>query len=232
MLAPVGDHQEASCAVWAVMRVLARVDADLVALHVAQVAEAQWTVRALVWLLPRMAPQMHRQCRVVHKTLPTLWAHVRLVTDMGAKVYLQVAGASEAQPTHIAHVWPLPRVGAHVGSQVSNVLIALVALRAHVAAGAVPVPRQVCRLQVALQELLARKGLSTGWACVRVLFSACIIVSILVMQAQVNAEVLLSGKAFPTGRAAVWPLSCVNWQVLSHGGCIVARVRTQRALQW
>lgn len=90
MLAPVGDHQEASCAVWAVMRVLARVDADLVALHVAQVAEAQWTVRALVWLLPRMAPQMHRQCRVVHKTLPTLWAHVRLVTDMGAKVYLPV----------------------------------------------------------------------------------------------------------------------------------------------
>lgn len=134
VLPPLGDHEEAPGADGAHVRVLVGVDADLVALHVAQVAEAQRAVGALVGLLPRVGAQVHAQRRVVHEGLAAVRAPVRLLLDVRPQVDLQVAGAGEAQAADVAHVGALSRVGAHVGAQVARIQVALVALGAHLAA--------------------------------------------------------------------------------------------------
>lgn len=167
MLPPLSDDEEPALAQRADVRVLVRVDADLVALHVAQVAEAQRAVGALVGALPRVRAQVHRQRRVVHKGLAALGARVRLLLHVRPQVDLQVAGAGEAEAAHVAHVGSLPRVYTHVRPQVSRVLVALVALGAHVTAAAAavraaaahrPVERVHC-LHAFLQVLALDEGL-------------------------------------------------------------------------
>lgn len=56
MLPPLGDDEESAVAQRADVRVLVGVDADLVALHVAQVAEAQRAAWTLVGALTRVRP--------------------------------------------------------------------------------------------------------------------------------------------------------------------------------
>lgn len=89
VLPPLGDHEEAACADGADVRVVVGVDADLVPLHVAQVAEAQGAVGALVGLLPRVGAQVHPQGRVVHKRLAAVRARVRLLLHVRPQVDLR-----------------------------------------------------------------------------------------------------------------------------------------------
>lgn len=254
VLLPLGDDEEPALAQRADVWVLVGVDADLVALHVAQVAEAQRAVGALVGAFARMRAQVHRQRRVVHEGLAALRACIWLLLHVRPQVNLQVAGAGETEAAHVAHVGTLPCVYAHVRPQVPWVLVALVALGARVAAAVAAVRaattrrpvNRVCCLRMLLQVLALREGLAAHLALVRCLGWSCrvtrraaavaagtenAIVSLLVVEAQVHPKVLLAGEALATHGTAKWPLARVHGQVLTHGGCIVGRVRAQRTLQ-
>lgn len=113
----------------------------------------------------------------MHESLGALRACIWLLLYVRPQVYLQVARAGEAEATHVAHVRAFSRVYAHVRPQVPRVLVALVALGAHVAACAAavtalrattthPVERMYCP-HVPLQELALREGLAAHPALVR-----------------------------------------------------------------